>query len=672
MNASMIDKMKPNSFTKMLDNRVKELNENRYNNYFADMLKGADWIFDGIENRWHGQTPYLITDLKDADGLATQTVFKKGLEQILEFVGVFAEIDSHRIGRFAKELKHNNELEHLPTICELENGRDIIIGDLGSLEPVMANGHVPNLLNVDHHGPKNGFDKHFVNINPNNHGIDGGRELSTAMQATMLVNIVYDMLEAEYGNSADVNTRKNLNKLRKNLDLISLIGLAGASADMQQKEGLNSVLFDYLEDSSRKVIKKYDSPFYGINSKEAKKVWAQSDPVFNFKYFVPDRDELSKVFNKEFHNLSTRENSNFENLYDKYRLAFTTENLKKNSDNNPRINIAYVNTLNNAELNELDNLVRELTGERLFEDNNNGDLIVSSRFAVSEFEDFTDNLIKNEEKISIATELLRNAKGDENKNSFDPEGSIAQQPGLSKYMVSKFQDSIIAFSEPSERDYYLAKLRRKQYVSTYDLDIVGTSVAELANSMTALSKLGHGDVFLKAIDEILDLRESSPRQLGRANIDMVLEHSFIYRLSVYNGMEALTDKLSNPKAISRLGNKDSRIVYCDMSFLKGVISENINLERVNGVFLGIAANSQIFPGGKVISFGGVPTEFDDEKYIKISGRVTDSNEYLGINLRSLMEKYGGGGHKQAAACVIPENRLEDFLYAAQRHNYFGE
>lgn len=655
-----------NSFSTRLNRRAQELG-NDYISYLDDLNKGSNWIFDRVNNSWWSDTPYVITDSKDADGLAAQVVFKKGLEQILEFFGNHAKIDSHRIGRFTKELEEGGELEHLPTVLELEPEKDFIISDLGSLESEMANGYVSDLLFVDHHGVRSGFDEHFVTINPNKHQIDGGRELSSAMQATMLLNMVYDRIEAENSSNGDERIKSNLNKLRDRLDLISLIGLAGASADMQKEEGLNSVLFEYLED--RRIIEKYNSPFYGINSKSANKVMAQSDPVFNFKYFVPDREELEGVFNKEFHSLNRSDKSKLSELYDKFRWVFTTENLKKGSSSSPKVNMVYLNSLSNDEVSELNSLVSSLTGNNLVE-HTSGGLALTTRFGESKFEGFTDNLVSNEKKIPIATDILKNAKVKGKKRSFDPDGSIGKQSELSDYLVSKFEDSVIAFGDVTERDYNLAKLRREQYVSTYALDIIGTSVAELANSMTALSKLGYGDVFLDAIEELIDLGENSPKSLGKTNIDRVLEEHHKYRLSVYNGMTAFTEKLSDSKVIQRIGNQSSRLVYCDMSFLEGEIAAEMPLEKVNGVFLGIAANTQILPGGKVIAFGGVPVEINGKEYVKISGRATDCSEYIDINIRSLMEKYGGGGHKQAAACVIPQNKLDDFLSDVEYHNFY--
>ncbi|MCA9459990.1 MAG: hypothetical protein KC550_05575, partial [Nanoarchaeota archaeon] len=648
----------------------KHRNDRPNNSEFIDNLhKGKDWMYN-IITKYKKDKIINISDSKDADGFGSQIIIHKGLECILNFLGnQFVEIESERLGRFSKD---ETNPEHLKNIVEIMGKDKYIICDLATLRPEDANKHLDELLFIDHHPNKTGFDKKFITVNPQEHNINGAKELSSAMNATLMINMLYDKIEEEY--SKNKTNRSGLNKLREQLNYLSIFGLAGSKADMQDDKGLNSVLYDYLRLNG--LIEKTDSPFYGHSTKEAAKVWAQSTPFYNFRYEIPQNQaELNKFFAKTNLKPSKNREQIIHKIFNKYRCAFIFSSFhnerhinNKSFDNS--VNVKYLETLSENEIKELNQLVKDLVGQELVTINssnqtNKPEIIPTSPFIPSSFQNFTDNITSMKKRVELAKQYLHNL-------GFEGEEVPKTQVGLTEKLKSLFIDNITAFGKPESLEFSLSQLKKGQYLSTCQMPFVDVSIAEIANLMTAMSKQDYGPLMLDAIQEVLDDEYTSNISKGKSEITKVFERYALYKYAVYNGMEAMSSDLLSRNKLEVLNrnsnhnssnntNTNTNIFYSNLDYLKNAMGESkIDLRKMNGVFAGLACNTNLLPGGDTIFFTGVTYDeiINNEKqeWVKISGRATECPELENAQINRLMAEFDGGGHRTAAACSIPINR----------------
>ncbi len=619
---------------------------------YSDSPKFIESINKGVEDilniaQSENQKTIIISDSKDADGFGSEIVLKEGLSLLNEFFGNSnSSLSSDRIGGFSKDIENPF---HPKNIQEIYGKGNYIIADLGSLNPQLANKHLENLLFIDHHPISGTFDPKFTIINPTIHNLNGSKELSSSMIASLIINLSYEKIEEEY-KSPEFKT--TLKKLRDKLDFISLFGLAGSKADTQDYTGHNRALYDYLENKG--LIEKINSPFYGYTSKHVDKIWAQTDPFYNFAYEVPSLNELKKIFSKISDNLEENHEKIIEKLHLKYKYLFTTEK-------NPSINIPFAQTLNEEEINEINSLSMKILGKEILnlkKDDENIIIETINGFSESNFSNYTDNLLEMEKR-------LEKAKINLNKLGYDYEGNLKDQKGLSSKLVSRFKDNLTAFANKEDLKFLLNRLEQKQYISKMELPFVNTSISELANLMTAMSKLDEGPIMLNGIHEIIENYDSF-NESESMFINSIYDTHKKYKLAVFTGMEELSKVLLDKKKYIKL--KDE-LFYCNMDFLSDKMAGIKDLSKMNGVLLGIAANNQLFPSGNTIAFSGITYEENGKEYIKISGRATNCEKFQNIKINSLMNLFGGGGHNTAAACRIPKDNLEEFLKTAAEFNY---
>ncbi len=655
-----------------LTKRVEKFsNDPKYSKFIEDLKKGRDWMYDIVMN-YSEDKINIVTDSKDADGFGSQIILHKGLECILDFLGNYeVKIESTRIGRFSK---NKDDPENLQILKEKMGHGKWIIADLATLDPDEANRTLEEMLFTDHHPHRKGFDKRFVTVNPDEHEIPGAKELSSAMNATLMINMLYDKIESDFKYTPDKKIRKKLNELREQLDYLSMFGISGSKADQQDDIGLNKPLYDYL--SNRGLIEWIDSPFYGHTTKAAAKVWAQSTPFYNMKYEVPTKEDLNRIFTSTGLNLSKDRGKLIDELYDKFRWAFVYKKVETDDIENiskvKEINVPYLESLSIEEITELNELTTQLAGVNVVDYNPSSkneleEIKVNEPFEESSFSNFIDNISDMDGRIRIANRNLSRMK-------YNGEEHINLQKGLVDKLKEEFRDNVIAFGDKEDLEFSLGKLKKGQYVCKSDLPMVDTSIAEIANKMTAMSKQDCGPLMLEAIDEVLDNTYTKKISLGRSKITQVDERHGLYRYMVAVGMEAVSKELvhRNEERFKKL-KKD--ISFCDLTFMKPIVGEVVDLKKMNGVYAGLACETRLVPGGKGIFFTGVQeTEIingKEKKIIKISGRATDSPKYENAHINSLMMEYDGGGHRTAAACVIPFEKLEEFLARAKTFDYFG-
>jgi hypothetical protein len=97
----------------------------------------------------------------------------------------------------------------------------------------------------------------------------------------------------------------------------------------------------------------------------------------------------------------------------------------------------------------------------------------------------------------------------------------------------------------------------------------------------------------------------------------------------------------------------------------------IDLRQMNGVFAGIACETNLLPSGKAIFLTGTTYSEDGKGFGKISGRATGSVRYDNIRIDKFMSYYGGGGHKAAAAVnTLPIKKLDDFIESIGKFDFY--
>ncbi len=661
--------------SKSLDEILKDYPA--YDGFIGSVDTASKWLYS-ILNDWKEENINIISHLADADGFGSQIVFHKGVERLLGFLGnTNKRVRSKRIMSFSEQ---EGSSQNLRSLCddfskqeeqELENkdclrnclkNNKYIILDLATLNPACANKNLNDALIVDHHKPKQGFDPRFNIVNPHLNGIDGGKELSASMISTFIINRVYELVESEY--SHDKAFKPALKKLREDLDYISIFGIAGSKADMQEDIGLNKAMYEYLE--GRGLLEKVNCPFYGYSTKESGKVFAQTSPMFNFMFRVPDKKDLNRKIARIFPNLSSDRESLVDRLYNDFSRVFVSCDTNGSCSSNLEVNVPYVDSLPVKDIIKLNVLFEELTGSRAIDvnyDNGREDVSVCEPLVRSKFEGFDDDVKDMSRRVVLSEEMIRSLK-------YDPEKYLSRQRDLIDKFKEMIGQSLLAFGDRDDLEWSLAKLEGQQYVSKLDKELTQTSISEIANSMTAMSKLECGELYMNAIDDVLN---STPKRAGVvSNTSAVLEKSREYREYVYRGMQSLEERmLSSNKELIKC---DQRIYFMNLDFLEEAFDGNIDLKKMNGVMSGIASNVKLLPGGKGIFFTGVSFNQDYEgksqDLLKISGRATDSPMYEGVKINRFMEHYGGGGHGPAAACIIPKDRLDDFLKSISKFDFY--
>ncbi|MGM5485080.1 MAG: hypothetical protein ACQEP1_04375 [Nanobdellota archaeon] len=527
-------------------------------------------------------TMKIISHLADADGLASEAINKAGREVILDQIGRPTtegfpdKIDSTRV----MDISSRN----LKDIVDGHNS--YVFADLGTLEPEMLDKYNIDSLIIDHHEFKEGDTKI---INPDKHGIDGGKELSASLLSSIYIDSLADQVDVS-------------DNIRDELNLMHVLGISGAKADMQGNEGNNKAVYDELE--KRKVINELPLPFFGYFTKPLSSVLAESEVPFNLRYRLPSEKELRSVLGDEFKGKKVEDS--YEEL--KFKVAF-------------------------------DKKEEKLVANMYHTDDD---------FGLDRFDDYRDDYKANEVRTKSANaELGRNGLSEP-----DHQCDIKDKGSLYKM----YKDNVIAFSDPAKRDDYLSMLKEPQYAVNSKFGLVnGNSVSELANLMTALSSLGHGELFLNTVSKELRGEDVS------YELDKIKEIHASYRGTISEMMGQVEDKLWG----EGLEEISEGVYHLNMDF----IDLPVNVESMIGKCGGLIAKGRYLPD----NYGVLFTSYTkgNKGDVKVSGRVNQFPGHGDVDLGGLFSKHAalglansGGGHKEAASGRY--ERLDDFIkYAAE-------
>jgi hypothetical protein len=193
------------------------------------------------------------------------------------------------------------------------------------------------------------------------------------------------------------------------------------------------------------------------------------------------------------------------------------------------------------------------------------------------------------------------------------------------------------------------------------------SIAEVANGLTAMSKLELGPIYMSALDEILS------EEFNGKNSNLVREYHKYYKTKVYEGISEVEKRLFSKNGLDLL---QDNVYFHMMDYLEPIMKGDIDIDarKMNGVISGIACNQEMLPGGDGVLFSAAPFEgfYGDGKkqLLKISGRATFNPDYFGIKINRFMERWNGGGHGPAAACVIPVTEVDNFKEDLSYFDFF--
>lgn len=686
--------------------RLSEIIESEYPDY-TDLISN---IKDAAKRLYSSVVEYsdekinVVSHLADADGFGCQIMLHNGLELMLDSVwNGHTKVASDRIMSFVSD----QESEDSATGVREKMGEGFyVISDLATLKPEHAQAIFGKGIIIDHHMPAD-FGEGFINANPSNHGFDGGNEVSASVGSALVMHYLFDLIE-DYHNNVTIpkhaddrqairNVRKQIKQQRDALDYLTVFALAGSKADMQEDTGLNKAVYDYMID--RGVLEKVDFPHFGYSSKDLEKVLAQGSIPLNLKYHIASAKDITGMFAHQFgiHKFKERKDyhdTKLEDFLDDYKSLFVRE--FDSEDKSLLINRAKLNSMTAGEVEDFDARFVEIAGRSfldiVYDDENRMSVYVKtdrqgkSYFAETDEDCFNDDLKEGDKRITSAKLLLRNLE-------IDPELPFAHQAGdLSgeeaeevfadiKHKIDRlYRENIEAFCPEELRSFYLEKLDRDQYFITKKEGILaGQTIAELANMMTAMSKLEHGPDFMEVVNYEM-AGNYGPEHMTK--LEAVRDFHNQYKGCVYTGMSSmerwiLQDSSKKPqdricKEITPSG------FYMEMPEIE---EDNfqIDMRKMNGVLGGLAANVRLLPKNPAIFFTACEFEGmvdgEKQKLLKVSGRYQEHpmfydpefHDYKDIHLGEFMSQFGGGGHKGAAACVIKADEGEYFMMQAKKY-----
>lgn len=687
---------------------LSEIIESEYPDYtdlVSDIKDAAKRLYSSVVE-YSDEKINVVSHLADADGFGCQIILHKGLELMLDSVwNGNTQVDSHRIMSFSQDPESKDSAEGVKS----KMGEGLyVISDLATLKPEEAQKHFGEGVIIDHHMPAD-FGPNFINANPSNHGFDGGAEVSASVGSALVMHYLFDMIEdyhqtvtiPDLGDDREAvrNVGKQIKSQRETLDFLTIFALAGSKADMQEDTGLNKALYDYM--TERGVLEKIHYPHFGYSTKDMEKVVAQSSIPLNLKYTFATHKDITGMFAQKFgvHTFKERKDYNNTDLDDfltDYKHLFVRE--YDDMDGSLLVNRASLNSMTASELEDFDLAFSRLAGASFFEiEYDEGSNVPQVNIRTDREGDFyfgetdedcfsEDDIKKGDNRITAAKHLLR-ARGLDPEKAFskqseglDGEEFLESQEDFRKQVHFLYADNIKAFCPPELREFYLKKLDQDQYFMTAKEGIVADrTIAELANMMTAMSKLEKGDEFMSILNYEVAGDLSSRHQSELESIKGFHNH---YRLCVFLGMSQMENTIlydGSKKPEDRVCKK-----LLPNAFYMNIpeIDESkftIDMRKMNGVLGGLAANVRLLPNNPSVLFTGHEYEgmYNGEKtsLIKISGRYPEhpmfydpeSTDYVDIHLGELMTPFGGGGHKGAAACVIRADEADHFMSQAKKY-----
>jgi hypothetical protein len=549
----------------------------------------------------------VVTHKADADGLASQSVLTQTLQIASEFMGnVEAEVVSTRVMDVSPDSVDENSL---PSLKREFGDAFYIFADLGTAQPTQVQKVFGGGIVIDHH-PAQEIADGVTYLNPCLYGIEGQSELSGAVSSAFVMHALLDIIREEHGGS------EQFTALEDKFKHLTLIGLAGGNADQQGNNGLNDVLYQYL--MSNRILKKVDSPFFGYYTKTLDKVLAESPIPINLMYRVASKKEVKALFDGQLPPIA-------------HRLCFATD-----SDGNTGLNVQY--------------MAAHGIDPALYP----GVPIV--------YDDFTSDLKGHGDRVAKAGQLLGALGVTKDTKMCDlPSGSKAKNR-----LMDAIRDNVHAFAEPELMPRFDSLLAESQYcMQQRDSRLMRSmSLSELANVMTALSKLGEGDNFCRAVDIEVNGRYSAESVAHETLFEEIASTHTRYKRAVYSGMMAIEALMPTTLEVISDG-----IYHLPLDKLCG---GEIPIQVMTGVYGGLVAGTRGLPGHHGILLTSYPI---GEKRRKISGRVNlfpGQTVHLGDFFRQQAElgiAESGGGHSTAAACKIRTSKFGELVASATSYDF---
>lgn len=574
-----------------------------------DINKSIDDIIENIDSDF-----LTISHKADADGLASGTVMNCLVDILKDFYGGYGNNEIMRIMEFEEE--GDDSLTTISSLCE--KNTYYIISDLGSLNQNEMNSLnnkriINNAIVMDHHSPLR-LNKKIHNINPKNYGIK--EELSASSIAGLYAIQILNRIKKE--KNVD---KKRIANIEEQIDKLLFISLGGDQADMQGNKGATKIIYDYL--INKKRLQKINSPFYGYKTKSFGYVVAESEIPFNLKYRLATKKELERKLDQ---NLS-------EEKYENIKKIFVFNNSGKFG-----LNKQYID-----QLKEKNEIIDEYINLPLL------------------FEHFTDDIKSHDERVSNSNEFF-SKQGIETKEVI---ADMKQREEKIKFIKQLYKENLEAFADPLKLNEFLKMIDEENYCGRGydDVCIRSWSPSEQGNFMTALSKIGKGDLFIKGVKRELKIHQGDNKSDYKL-FEEINRNYEKYKTTIKETMSEIEHLINQGK----LKEIKEGVYYLNL--------DETSLSREDLAYTGnvgqITVSTRLLPG----NYGILLTSLSiDQSRTKISARINPfpkqkvdfGNLFSGFKKEGIC--YSGGGHKEAASCKLYNKNIQSFFEYINQENF---
>ncbi len=555
------------------------------------------------------KTVIIFPHLADADGASCEIMWHKFLTNYQQLTGKPEDFFIEAKMRLTTKPGEDNINRMIRYYMDSTLRPGLIFADLGAgnsrdIASVVGDNYA---LIIDHHLP-DAKTRNPRQLIPAQHGIDGGKELSGSVGSYKVQKTILDRLKKDV-------TKENKKFINELIDQLAMYALIGATADQQEDIGENKKIFDDLTNrKGSNSLEKIMTPFYGYNTKPLNKVLAENSVPINTRYLGAEYNFFRKsIIGKELDEFSSWRDD------------------EKRHGNRINITTRFLNERFIRIANEMGYDIR--------------DLLTNKGFEAAE---------GKTNRIAQLTQSHLTRKGLE----------------VLKHIA---RENIKAFSDPDRKGEYLRRVEATQHIirSPNNPLINGKTIKEAAHDLTAISKLRGRHYYLRAIEG------------DEQAISVVGQLRNTYNEGIWNCMRYTEQELLNNKDSTRI--LTPQISYMRMDGLKPiferVIQKNglpsdisLSLPTIVGVIGGIAVNNKLIPNeyglfltaAPIIAYNSLTGT--NEPALKVSARMSDHPKFEQIHLGELMDEYfGGGGHRTAAATIIPLSEEENFLSTIKEH-----
>lgn len=652
----------------------------QYTKILNDIKTAADSIYEKISTYEYSEIN-IVSHLADADGLGS-LVLDPGLKLIAETLGkqiiskdslekenYQIKIQSKRVMSVKSDPESDESINKIKK--EMGDGQ-YIFSDLNA-DRQKEFEKLSSAIIMDHHAPLDYKGKHTY-INPCNYGFEGEKELSGSLLSALLLHYVTDKAKENFGN--DKKSKEKLKEIDKKIDYLTMFALAGANADQQRTHGINKGIYDYYVEKN--MLQKEDIPLFGYFTKTISYSIAESQLPINLKYDVANNKQTKSFL---FYQGYKKSGESTKKIRDVLQRIFTININAKEIG----VNQYGLNSLKESQVEAINSEFIQTYNKKLIETTDNGQRYITNKsgeYIEPIFVDFKDDEKRHNERILLADKLLNELKIEKKFMS-----KVHGKERIS--LKDNLKNRIKYFSDPKKLEDAIREFDEHQYIiKNQESKLINNrSLPELANDMTALSKMGYGDLLMRLISYEIEgtfdpnnkqmMEDFQKKEAVKAEYNKVIHTGMnkIEKIILENGTRKINsgENLKNlicPKEneLQRLVEIDKGIYLLSLESLKEEINNEHLLYTTTGVFGGLTAKSRMLPGDYGIIFTALKTK--DGTY-KISGRINPEPKqkvHLGKFYETTTElniTESGGGHPEAASCIIKEENLDKFITYAK-------